>query len=177
MDDIDRRNLIPNGILKSALPHGQTNWEKLMSDTRAARWGAVALVALTALSSGAARADDNYHFKDVRKPNGHERSLSAKLADGRSCGASGSHFSGDVGTFERCMRAHGWVVDRHTPDPKARASTGKSPSPYIDPDTGMSCRNYGGVAVCDPPQGTVHYRNEEGLNCTRTGIVSVCSSF
>jgi hypothetical protein len=46
-----------------------------------------------------------------------------------------------------------------------------------DPDTGMSCRNFGGVAVCDPPQGTVHYRNHEGLNCTRTGIVSVCSSF
>jgi hypothetical protein len=74
------------------------------------------------------------------------------------------------------MRAHGWVVDRYSPDPKPRVSAGKSPT-YIDPDTGMSCRNFGGVAVCGPPQGTVHYRDEEGLNCTRTGIVSVCSSF
>jgi hypothetical protein len=132
---------------------------------------------LAIAAAGAARAEDNYRFKDILKPNGHERSLSAKLADGRSCGAKGSHFSGDPGPFEQCMRAHGWVVDRYTPDPKARVGSGKNPSAYIDPDTGMSCRNYGGVAVCDPPQGTVHYRNEEGLDCTRTGIVAVCSNF
>jgi hypothetical protein len=29
-------------------------------------------------------------------------------------------------------------------------------------------------AVCVPPQGTVHYTNQHGLNCTRTGIMSVC---
>jgi hypothetical protein len=75
------------------------------------------------------------------------------------------------------MRAHGWMVDRYTPDPRQRVSAGGNSSTYIDPHTGMSCRNFGGVAVCDPPQGTVHYQNEEGLNCTRTGIVSICSNF
>jgi len=148
----------------------------MMADARATRLG-TAVIVLVILSVGAAQAEDGYHFKDVLRPNGHERSLSAKLADGRSCGAKGSHFSGDPAPFEQCMRAHGRGVDRYRPDPKARVSRGGGPSTYIDPDTGMSCRNFGGVAVCDPPQGTVHYRNEEGLNCTRTGIVAVCSSF
>lgn len=131
---------------------------------------------LTVLLSSAAQAD-TYHFKDVLRPHGHARSLSAKFADGRSCGASGSHFSGDVTAFERCMRAHGWVVDHYTPDAKPQGSVSDDSSTYIDPDTGMSCRNFGGIAVCDPPQGTVHYRNRHGLDCTRTGIVSVCSNF
>jgi len=48
---------------------------------------------------------------------------------------------------------------------------------FIDPDTGMSCRNIGGASICDPLQGTVHYRNRHGLDCTRTGIVSVCTNF
>jgi len=43
-------------------------------------------------------------------------------------------------------------------------------------DTGMSCRNIGGASICEPPQGTVHYQNRHGLNCTRTGIVSFCSN-
>jgi hypothetical protein len=35
----------------------------------------------------------------------------------------------------------------------------------------------GGAAVCTPPNGTVKYYDpEQGLNCTRTGIVSVCSN-
>jgi hypothetical protein len=32
-------------------------------------------------------------------------------------------------------------------------------------------------AICVPPQGTVHYTNQHGLNCTRTGIMSVCGGF
>ena len=147
-----------------------------MPGQKAIRRSAAATVMLTVLSLSAAQAD-SYHFKDVLRPNGHARSLSAKLADGRSCGASGSRFSGDVTAFKQCMRAHGWVVDHYTPDPKPRVRAGQSPSTYIDPDTGMSCRNVGGIAICEPPHGTVHYRNEEGLNCTRTGIVAVCSSF
>jgi hypothetical protein len=31
--------------------------------------------------------------------------------------------------------------------------------------------------VCDPPNGTVHYYDpDQGLNCTRTGMMSVCSN-
>jgi hypothetical protein len=147
-----------------------------MFSPKSSRRSAAAVVIVAVLSLSAVHAD-TYHFKDVLKPHGHARGLSAKFADGRSCGASGTRFSGDVSAFEQCMRTHGWVVDRYTPDPKPRVSAGGNASTYIDPDTGMSCRNFGAVAVCDPPQGTVHYRNDEGLNCTRTGIVSVCSSF
>ena len=46
---------------------------------------------------------------------------------------------------------------------------------FIDPDTGMSCRNGGGTSICVPPQGTVHHQNRHGLNCTRTATVSFCS--
>jgi hypothetical protein len=137
-----------------------------------------AIALLTIVSTCPVFADDTYHFKDVLSPHGHERTLTAKLADGRACGASGSHFSGNLQAFGKCMRARGWVVDRYTPDPKAHVSGHKNPSTYIDPDTGMSCRNFGGVAICEPPRGTVRYFDpEQGLYCQRTGIVSVCSNF
>ena len=69
--------------------------------------------------------------------------------------------------YKRCMLAQGWRY-RST----ARVRT------YIDPDTGMNCRDEGGgAAICEPPQGTVHYFDpDQGLPCTRTGIVSVCSN-
>jgi len=42
----------------------------------------------------------------------------------------------------------------------------------------MSCQDAGGGSVCVPPQGTVHYYDpDQGLPCTRTGAVSVCSNF
>jgi hypothetical protein len=147
-----------------------------MPGLKTTRWGAAETVMLTVMSLSAAQAD-NYHFKDVLRPHGHERRQSAKLADARSCGASGSHFSGNMTVFERCMGARGWVVDHYTPDPKPPVGATTDSSTLIDPDTGLSCRNYGGIAVCDTPQGTVHYQNRYGLNCTRTGIVNVCSSF
>ena len=69
--------------------------------------------------------------------------------------------------YKRCMLKQGWRY-RST----AREKT------YIDPDSGMSCHNQGGVAICDPPQGTVRYYDpDQGLWCTRTGIVAVCSNF
>ncbi len=82
------------------------------------------------------------------------------------------------------MRGRGWVVDRYKADPPTsraaagRAAAGGNRSSYIDPDTGMVCQNIGGVAVCDPPQGTVRYHDPDtGLDCQRTGIVAVCSNF
>jgi hypothetical protein len=137
--------------------------------------GATAL--LTVLSASAAYAD-TYHFKDVLKPHGHQRGKPAMLADARPCGATGTSFSGDLRKFEQCMRAHGWVVDRYTPDTKTRVAASNKSSTYIDPDTGLSCRNVGGIAICVPPHGTVRYFDpEQGLNCQRTGIVAICSNF
>jgi hypothetical protein len=69
--------------------------------------------------------------------------------------------------YKRCMLKQGWKYGN-----TARVRT------YISPDTGMSCYAEGGIAVCDPPQGTVKYFDpDQGLWCTRTGLVSVCSNF
>jgi hypothetical protein len=69
--------------------------------------------------------------------------------------------------YKRCMLKQGWKYGN-----TARGRT------YNSPDTGMSCHTEGGIAVCDPPQGTVKYFDpDQGLWCTRTGLVSVCSNF
>ena len=69
--------------------------------------------------------------------------------------------------YKRCMLGQGWRYQS-----TARVKT------FIDPDSGMSCHNEGGMSVCIPPQGTVHYFDpDQGLPCTRTGIVSICSNF
>ena len=43
--------------------------------------------------------------------------------------------------------------------------------------SGMDCENIGGASVCSPPNGMVRYYDpDQGLNCTRSGLVSVCSN-
>ena len=35
----------------------------------------------------------------------------------------------------------------------------------------------GGASICESPNGTVHYfDSDQGLPCTRTGAVSICSN-
>jgi hypothetical protein len=153
-----------------------------MSNATKAPWVMAALATLTLLSVNAAQAD-TWRFKDVLKPHGHARNMAAKYADGKACGANANHRFTDGSAFESCMRDRGWVVDRRTPERSDVAARqprrGRTdPSRYIDPDTGMDCQNHGGVAICDPPKGTVKYYDpEQGLNCTRTGLVAVCSNF
>lgn len=160
-----------------------TSHARTMSRARTIRHTAFATVAMMALSLGAANAD-TYYFRDVLRPNGHERSMAAKFADGRACGATAGHTFSNVPAFETCMRARGWVFDHYKADPPTsrvaagRAAPGGGRSSYIDPDTGMVCQNFGGIAVCDPPQGTVRYYNpEQGLNCQRTGLMAICSNW
>jgi hypothetical protein len=86
---------------------------------------------LAILPLSAAEAADTHYFKDILRPHGRARSVSAKLADGRSCGALGISFSGDVKKFEQCVSGHGWVVDRHVPDPKAHVSARASDRRHI----------------------------------------------
>ena len=152
-----------------------------MSNAKAIQLTAAAVMIFTVISLGTAQAD-TYHFKDTLKPN--ERGIAAKYADGQACGASAGHTFSNVPAFEECMRAHGWVVDRYTPDPsmsrvaaRRAAPSSRDTSSYIDPDTGLVCRNTGGIAICVPPQGTVkYYDSEHGLNCQRTGLFAVCSN-
>jgi hypothetical protein len=66
-------------------------------------------------------------FQDVLKPHGKARSMAAKQADGRKCGAThGSFPTRDTARFTACMSALGWTVgkvkrsppsDENTPDP------------------------------------------------------------
>jgi len=81
---------------------------------------AVAAAALcAAFSVTAAHANATVTFKDL-KPNGHARSKSEKLADGRACGTTSgpSHtLRVTLPVFEKCMRAKGWVLDHYAPDP------------------------------------------------------------
>jgi len=69
----------------------------------------------------AARAD-TWVFKDTLRPNGSDRSMTAKRADGRKCGMSNNRFK-DGSSFVECMRTYGWALDHIIPDPSpARAS-------------------------------------------------------
>jgi hypothetical protein len=114
----------------------------------------------------AASADTDV-FRDTLRPGGHDRGMAAKFADGRKCGATRQNTFTESPAFQACMQSHGWVLDHVIQDRSAR---------FIDPDTGLSCYNQGGASICESPQGTVKYTNKHGLNCTRTGAMSICSN-
>jgi hypothetical protein len=145
-----------------------------MSGPRAILAAAVTAI-VTALSTGAAQAD-TYYFRDTLLPAGVARSDATLQADEHRCGADANGHFGSVAAFKKCMRAHGWAVSGYEGDPpKSRRDSRLNPGDdYISVDTGMSCKDVGGIGICTPPRGTVHYRNENGENCTRTGLVSIC---
>lgn len=94
-----------------------------MSTARTIQFTIPAATLLAALLAGAAHADTAV-FRDVLKPNGHARSQAAKLADGKSCGASAD---GGVRiimpVFEKCMRGKGWVLDHYRAASRPRRGT------------------------------------------------------
>jgi hypothetical protein len=145
-----------------------------MSGRKAMRAAAVTAV-LTVVSLGAAQAD-RFYFKDILLPGGHARSDAVLQADEHRCGADANCHFGNVVAFKKCMRAHGWVTGAYEPNsPSSHRDPRLNPGDdYISADTGMSCKDVGGIGICGPPHGTVHYRNENGENCTRTGLVSIC---
>src|ERR1700737_3802233 len=70
----------------------------------------------------AAKAD-TWVCKDMLRPNGHERSMSAKRADARKCGAdrSGRSFSDTrAPNMQSCMFNHRWTLSQIIPDPPSR---------------------------------------------------------
>ena len=129
---------------------------------------------VTMLSLGAARAD-TYLFTDTLRPGGVARSEAAFHTDEHRCGADANDHLSNVAAFKKCMRARGWVNDEYRPNrPVARDPRLNPGDDYISSDTGMSCKDLGGIGICGAPRGTVHYRNDKGENCTRTGLVSIC---
>jgi hypothetical protein len=117
------------------------------------------------------------NFRDMIRPHGHKRSAAIGKANIDFCYRKTelTQYQVDTQPFKDCMMTRGyrWISTTAQPDPPQPKSANDG---FIDPDTGMSCRDVGGGALCVPPQGTVHYQNRHGLNCTRTGIASVCSN-
>jgi hypothetical protein len=81
----------------------------------------LAVMSLGGVLSAVAETDI---YKDIRMPNGHARSMAAKRADIRACGAANGVSEQDFARANECMRAHGWVVDHVVPDPPHRGDKG-----------------------------------------------------
>jgi hypothetical protein len=90
---------------------------KILRRTRIFGRTTAATAILIALSFNAASAADVAYFKDVLKPGGHTRSMTAKLADGRACGVSGGYITKLMPAFETCMSGRGWALDHYGADP------------------------------------------------------------
>jgi hypothetical protein len=120
------------------------------------------IVASLVLTSVAARADTStYYWLGKGQWQDAKLQAAARVCDQRyGAVQNGATTSAN---YKRCMLRQGWQY-------------GSTARDTIDPNSGLSCRSVGGMSVCSPPNGTVHYTNQRGLNCTRTGIVSVCSS-
>jgi hypothetical protein len=147
-----------------------------MQGTKAIRAAAAAAV-VTVLSLSAAQAD-TFLFTDTLRPGGVARSEAAFNADEHRCGADQNDHFGNVAAFKKCMRSRGWVNDAYKPNPPASRNPHLQPGDdYISTEDGMSCKDVGGIGICSAPRGTVHYQNDEGLNCTRNGLMSVCTNF
>jgi hypothetical protein len=60
--------------------------------------------------------------------------------------------------------------------PSRRASNGLRKGQYYD--HGLICHTEGIASVCESPPAdmTIRYTSPSGLNCTRTGAMSICSN-
>ena len=81
---------------------------------------------------------DTWVFRDTLRPNGHDRSMATKRADG-PCGAShsGRSFSAtSAPNLRACMYVRGWALDHIIPDPpSARARVAGDDLPALQIDT------------------------------------------
>jgi hypothetical protein len=139
---------------------------------------AVIIAGLLVCSLSQACATSHYEmsYRDMIRPHGQPRSEAVYDAALSFCyGRTGlPREAADTAAFKDCMKGRGyrWLSTKDVQDAPSR----RKDDTFIDPDTGMSCRNIGDASICEPPQGTVRYRNRHGLDCTRTGIVSFCSN-
>lgn len=134
----------------------------------------VAALVLSSLAPAFAASHYEMTYRDTIRPNGQPRSDAVYNSALDFCYAQTglSRNEEDTPAFKSCMndRGYRWLSTTLVPDPPSEQD-----NRFIDPDTGLSCYNAGFASICEPPQGTVHYTNKHGLNCTRTGAVSFCS--
>ena len=145
---------------------------------------AVAVV-LGSLSPALASSHYEFTWHDNIRPNGKPRSDAVFNGTLNGCYAqTGLSREADVTpAFKDCMSKGGYALasTRDVPNPpsKSAAPTKLGANQFIDPDTGLLCTHGGWAAFCENPPDTmtIHYTDKHGLNCTRTGGVSICSSF
>ncbi len=121
---------------------------------------ATAILCAAVLAGANGALADTRTYKDVLRPNGHERSTAQKFADYRTCGYRRGTRVNDYALvpIDGCMRAHGWALDRVVADQWDRSPQVGAPSPEYrkyDPEIGgwMRChRIFGGIGEeCDSP--------------------------
>ena len=141
---------------------------------------------LAASSASAASYEYTNRFDYVGKPALAESQVDAQLqADTATCDATvGVQDAIPLARYRACMLQHRWKYRSSTrskvrapADPYYSANVKLKPGHFIDHDTGLDCQSMGGAWVCEAPTGTVHYFDpKEGLPCTRTGALSICSN-
>src|ERR1035438_1960903 len=104
-------------------------------------------------------AADTYVFKDIQRPNGHDRSQAVKNADAETCGwTSDGRILTSEAAMARCMRSHGWAISQYIPD---AAGADDDSATYTDVRAGG---NRGDSEV-----------NADGLKCDPNGVMSKTS--
>lgn len=143
---------------------------------------------LTSSAASAATYDYTAHYDYVGKPALADAAIDNQLqVDTANCdSAIGVQRAAPTQAYRACMRQRGWayrfvtrtrVQAAPSGDPSFSASVKLAPGHFIDHSNGMDCQNIGGAEVCNPPDGTVHYFDpDQGLPCTRTGVMSICSN-
>ena len=134
-------------------------------------------------SSPALASHYNIVFHDTLRPAGHHRSLAVANAASASCftQTGTSPEAAPTQAYKDCMNGQGFrlLSSKLVKDPPAKqAASGIPAGHFIDPDTGLICHNTGIASICDSPPAdmTIHYTSKHGLNCTRTGAMSICSN-
>jgi hypothetical protein len=141
--------------------------------------------ALLIMSLSPALASSHYEttYHDNIRPKGRPRSDAVYNAALNDCyGKTGlSRDAKDTQAFRDCMTTHDytWVSTKEVQDPPSKRVASRIPKGhYIDYDHGLICHSEGIAAVCESPPAdmTIHYTSPSGLNCTRTGAMSICSN-
>jgi hypothetical protein len=148
-----------------------------------------ATIILASFSPALASSHYEFTWHDNIRPNGQPRSDAVFNGTLNGCYAkTGLARAANVTqAFKDCMSKGGYSLadtkdvanppGQSAPSPKLGTKLGKNQ--FIDPDTGLLCTHGGWAAFCETPPAdmTIRYTDKRNLNCTRTGIISVCSSF
>jgi hypothetical protein len=142
-----------------------------------------AAFALVSLTPALASSHYEMMYHDNIRPNGKPRSDAIYNAALDACYSQTglARSAKDTQAFRDCMATHDyrWVYTKLVQDPPSKRVASRIPKgQFIDPDHGLLCRHAGYAAICESPPDnmTIHYTSPSGLNCTRTGAMSICSN-